>query len=100
MTTQQAGWTSWDEFILRKEGKEQEERQEWERARWMMYLAMQMHPNIKKHQKPTTPQGWIPFPWERKPKAQDGGNYEPLTEEELTGLCDLFKIDRENLNNG
>ena len=30
-----------------------------------MYLAMQMHPNIKAHNKPKTPDAWVRFPWER-----------------------------------
>ena len=66
MTEEQAGRTSYREFLLRAEGHRDAERREWERARWQMFLLMQMHPNIKKHHKPKTPQEWIPFEWERK----------------------------------
>ena len=90
MTTEQAGWTSWDEFLLRKEGKEQEERQEWERARWMMFLTMQMHPNIKKGQKPKTPQGWIPFPWEKKDTVKKPPKRLHVTKKEEAILRDIF----------
>lgn len=30
-----------------------------------MFLAMQMHPYMKPHQKKRTPQAWIQFPWEQ-----------------------------------
>lgn len=101
MTTEQAGWTSWDEFILRKEGKEQEERQAWEIARWQMFLTMQMHPQIKKGHKPTTPQAWIPFPWEKKrQKPKKAERYEPLTEREVLNLCEIFKIDKDRMRYG
>ena len=30
-----------------------------------MFLVMQMHPNIKKGQKPHSAQAWIRFPWEK-----------------------------------
>lgn len=36
----------------------------WERARWQMFLVMQMHPNLKAHNKPKTPTEWVRFPWE------------------------------------
>ena len=66
MTEEQAGWTSYREFDLRLKGWNEKERREWERARWQMFLLMQMHPNIKQNSKPKSPQDWIPFQWERK----------------------------------
>lgn len=54
---------------MRREGKVQEERLAWERARWEKFIDLQLNPNIKKGQKPATPQKWIPFAWE-KTKAQ------------------------------
>lgn len=66
MTEEQAGWTSYREFELRLQGHRDAERRKWELARWQMFLTMQMHPHIKKHQKPKSPQEWIPFEWERK----------------------------------
>lgn len=66
MTEEQAGWTSMAEYRMRCEGHLQEQREKWEIARWQMFLTMQMHPNIKPHQKAKTPQAWIAFPWEKK----------------------------------
>lgn len=51
--------------MMRREGKMQEERQAWERARWEKFIDLQLNPNIKKGQKPATPQKWIPFGWEK-----------------------------------
>lgn len=68
LTREQAGWVSMREYILRRKGENEKERVLWERARWQMFLIMQMHPNIKEHNKPRTPEAWIRFPWE---KAQD-----------------------------
>lgn len=62
MTAQQAGWCSMDEYKLRAEGKAEEERHEWERARWQVYMMAQMHPYMK--QKPKSPQEFVRFPWE------------------------------------
>lgn len=64
LTQEQAGWVSVQEYRQRAEGAEMQERARWERARWQMYLMMQMHPNIKPHQKPKTPQAFARFPWE------------------------------------
>lgn len=74
MTCEQAGRTSMAEYKLRLEGWHKKERIEWERARWQIFLLMQMHPNIKQHNKAKTPKEWIPFAWEiekkeRNPKA-------------------------------
>lgn len=95
MTAEQAGWTSWDEFIMRKEGKEQEERLEWERARWMMFTAMQMHPYIKQERKPKTPQGWIEFPWEKKQTERKPPKRLRVTKKEQAILREVFdKLDK------
>lgn len=51
---------------MRVEGKAEEDRQKWEVARWQMFIAMQMHPYMKKGNKPSSPQRWIPFPWEKE----------------------------------
>ena len=55
---------------MRKEGKMQEERIEWERARWMKFIDLQLNPNIKKVHKPSCPQKWIPFAWEQQDKKK------------------------------
>ena len=38
---------------------------EWERLRWAKFIDLQLSPNIKKGQKPASPQKWIPFAWEK-----------------------------------
>jgi hypothetical protein len=65
MTEEQAGWVTLREFRTRQKAQERREQEEWERARWQMFLVMQMHPHIKKGQKPHTAQAWIRFPWEK-----------------------------------
>lgn len=64
MTEEQAGWVTIREFLARQKAYEKKNQEEWERARWQMFLVMQMHPNIKKAQKPGSPTAWIRFPWE------------------------------------
>lgn len=100
MTEEEAGWTSYREFELRLKGYREAERSKWEVARWQMFLAMQMHPNIKKGQKPSNPQAWIPFPWEKQQNEPQGATIEPLTQIEITALAEIFNIDREKFSNG
>ena len=66
MTVEQAGWATAREYELRRKGYDEAEQEKWERARWKMFLAMQMQPFVKSHSKPKTPQAWIRFPWEKK----------------------------------
>ena len=70
---EEAGWVSMRQYILLREAAEQDERRKWERARWQMFLALQMNPYVK--QKPSTPALWVPFAWEKDAeaaRAQDG----------------------------
>jgi hypothetical protein len=92
MTCEQAGRTSMTEYLLRFKGWQQEQRIEWERARWQMFLLMQMHPYIKQHNKAKTPKDWIPFEWEktkkdRKPNAPIKCK---ITKKEKQRLMDIF----------
>lgn len=89
MTEEQAGWTSYREFELRLKGYREAERSKWEVARWQMFLLMQMHPNIKKHQKPKSPQEWIPFEWERKKQERKA---------KAPKRCRVTKRERDKLN--
>lgn len=66
MTREQAGWTSYEEYVMRKKGKDEEAKEKWEIARWQLFIQMQMHPYIKKEQKAKNPQEWIPFGWEKQ----------------------------------
>lgn len=91
MTEEQAGWTSYREFELRLKGWNERERREWERARWQMFLVMQMHPNIKQHHKPKSPQEWIPFDWERKPQERKAAPKRcKVTKKEMDKLKEIF----------
>ena len=97
MTRAQAGWTDYEEYRWLFEDEERKEREEWERARWMMFLAMQMHPYIKAHQKPGSPQVWLPFPWEQK-KMPSAGEWK-VTEEQTRMLNEMVRAFVEK-NNG
>lgn len=91
-TVTQAVRTSYEEFLLLWEGKQNEEHAEWERMRWRVFMEWAISPNLKR--RPHKPQDVVRFPWE---KAAEVENYEPLTNEELSGLCDIFKINREDI---
>lgn len=49
-----------------------------------MFLVMQMHPNIKAHNKPKTPTEWVRFPWERT--AEMTVEKAEVTEEQIQQL--------------
>lgn len=49
-----------------------------------MFLVMQMHPNIKAHNKPNTPTEWVRFPWERT--AEMTVEKAEVTEEQIQQL--------------
>lgn len=53
-------------------------------------------PNLKR--RPHTPQDVIRFPWEKVEQAEIE-NAEPLTEEEIKKLSEIFNIDRNNIIN-
>jgi hypothetical protein len=57
-----------------------------------MFLAMQMHPNIKAHNKPKTPTEWVRFPWERGTEIM-AENAEVTAEqiEQLNAIKEAFK---------
>lgn len=99
MSAEQAGWTSQREFELRLKGWQERERREWERARWQMFLLMRMHPNIKDHKKPKSPQEWIPFDWERKRKEVKASAPKrcKVTRKEINKLKEIFD---ETINKG
>ena len=91
MTEEQAGWTSYREFELRLKGYREAERNKWEIARWQMFIAMQMHPNIKKHHKPKSPQEWIPFEWENKRRERKAAPKRcRVTKKEIDKLKEIF----------
>lgn len=91
LTQEQAGWTSWEEYLQRRDGKIQEERLEWEKCRWMKFIDLQLNPHIKKGQKPATPQKWFQFAWEKEAvKAKQPPKRLKTTQEEKEILQGIF----------
>jgi hypothetical protein len=95
-TEVQAARTSYGEFLLLAEGRKQQDREDWERRRWEIYMHWAISPNLKR--RPNKPQDVFLFPWEKV--AQEVENAEPLTEQELCSLCEIFKLNREDIVNG
>lgn len=93
----EAALTSFEEFELLAEGHRMREREEWERTRWMVFMEWSISPNLKR--RPHTPQDVIRFPWEKE-TTTDVKDVEPLTENEIQRLCDMFKIERKDISNG
>jgi hypothetical protein len=77
--------------LQRRDGKIQEERQEWERARWMKFIDLQLNTNIKKGQKPSSPQKWIPFAWEKETAAKQPPKRLQTTQAEQEVLQGIFE---------
>ena len=98
MTESQAAWTSVREYKLRSKGYHDKERAQWERSRWMMFLALQMQPFIKKHSKPSTPQSWIRFPWETERWKEIRPEECVVTAEQAEKLTILAKRLKERRN--
>lgn len=65
MTEEQAARTGFREFLLRRKGKEEEQRERWTIARWMCWQDVLLSPNIKQGSKPRTPTAFCRFPWEQ-----------------------------------
>lgn len=95
-TVAQAARTSYEEFLLLVEGKEAEDHAEWERARWKVFMEWAVSPNLKR--RPKSVFDVVRFPWEKQ--SAEVHDYEPITDEEIEGLCDIFKIEREDVTNG
>ena len=65
MTEKQAALTSFHEYILRFEGAEKKERSKWERLRWLEWHQTLLSPYIKPANKPSSPQAFMRFGWEK-----------------------------------
>ena len=87
MTREAAAWCSFEEYKMRVEGMQQAERQEWERARWQVFMMMRMHPYMK--QKPSTPQDFVRFPWEYEQKNVIPQDIH-TSEDEVSRLKEIF----------
>lgn len=88
MNCEQAGWVSFHEYELRRKGYEEKEREDWTKRRWELFILMQMHPNIKTHNKPTTPELWIPFAWEKAVEPQRADAH--ISAEDVDKLTAIF----------
>lgn len=91
MTREQAGWTSYEEYTMRRKGKDEEQKERWEIARWQMFIEMQMHPYIKSHQKAKTPQSWIAFPWDKENERSIPEDAGKVTQEEKDAFKNLYE---------
>lgn len=94
-TLREAAMTSEEEYRLLRDGYEAREREEWEKMRWRVYMEWSISPNLKK--RPQKPQDVIRFPWERETPPEIR-NIEPLTEDEIMKISEIFGIKRENIN--
>jgi hypothetical protein len=92
----QAAKTSYEEYELLIEAHRAKDREKWERLRWRIYMDWRISPNLK--ERPKKPQDIMLFPWEKE--TAEAHDIEPLTESEVLGLCEIFKIKREDVNNG
>lgn len=95
-TLREAAMTSVHEYNILVEGHNRKAQEEWEIRRWEVFMQWSVNPNLKK--RPHTPQDIVRFPWEREQVKEV--NVEPLTEDEIGRLCDIFKIERNNISNG
>lgn len=68
---------------MRLQGKDEDAKERWTIARWMMWQEMLLSPNIKAFNKPKTPQAFCRFPWEES------------TEEELKRKVEEYRITPE-----
>ena len=91
-----AALTSYEEFVLRAEGHSKAEHEKWERMRWQVYMDWAISPNLKR--RPSRPEDVVRFPWEETRRAEV--NAEPLTEDEITRISEIFKIERKHISNG
>ena len=98
MTEREAGFTTLREFNIKVKAKREAEQAKWERARWQMFIALQMQPFIKPHSKPKTAQSWIQFPWERvvKEVSKEDCRVTENEVEQLNILLQKFKDRRMN----
>lgn len=95
-TVKESALTSLVEYELLVEGHTRKEQERWERMRWQVFMDWMTNPNLKR--RPKQPQDIIRFPWEKE--ETKAVNVEPLTEQEIQGLCEIFKIDRKKVRNG
>ena len=97
-TIREAAQTSYAEYMLLVEGRNEAEKGDWEKMRWMAYMQWAISPNLKR--RPRRPQDVVRFPWEKGNNAPEVKDVEPLTEVEIQKISEIFGIDREKFSNG
>jgi hypothetical protein len=96
-TLKEAAMTSLFEYELLADGFLKGEQEKWERVRWQVFMDWSISPNLK--HRPKKPQDVVRFAWEETEQPKKV-TYEPLTENEIMGLCEIFKLDRNSIRNG
>ena len=89
MTQAQAARTSAIEIQHLVEGKNREQQELWEVARWMRWHDVMYNPYVKAGNRPATPKAMVRFPWER-PDREVRREDCHVTEEEARELTRIF----------
>lgn len=89
MTQIQAARTSALELQHLIEGKNREQQELWEIARWMRWHDVMYNPYVKDGKRPATPQVMHPFPWE-KPAREITPEDCHISPEEVAALNKIF----------
>lgn len=89
MTVRQAMVTSFEEARMLMRGKDAEMRENWELARWMMFIVVSGNPYIRQGRRPRRPSDLIRFPWE---DAVETKGHRPVSEDERKGLDDIMRV--------
>lgn len=92
----QAGYTTAAEITYLLDAKRKEKQERWEIARWQSFLAMRQNPYIKQGNKPTTPQQWIRFGWEKQEDLSKKADEYRITPAEI----DILELIRQDYYNG
>ncbi len=91
-TEREAGLTSFREYRMLREGKDEEWKERMELARWVVFNIYTQNPYIKPP-KAWTPRQYIRFPWEEMTPEEANARKESchVTEEEQAELDRIFK---------
>ena len=91
-TEREAGLTSFREYRMLREGKDEEWKERMELARWTCFQLYLQNPYIKPP-KAQTPRQYIRFPWEEMTAEEANAMKESchVTEEEQAELDKIFK---------
>lgn len=92
-TEREAALTSWTEYRHLVRGKDDEQRSEWERTRWLAWRLSIVH--YKKGMAPGSAKDYWPFPWEKaeeEARMRDkAAQWTPPTADELAALDKIIE---------